>query len=88
MIKEVHIPLFDVTICLSNAVDLISPTVFNHHKQVAYIAAAIAKATPSTRIACLRVSTAWLPLMRGHLCITNARTVPGILFTTTARICY
>jgi len=42
MIKEVHIPLFDVTICLSNAIDLISPTVFNHHKQVAYIAAAIA----------------------------------------------
>lgn len=42
MIKEPRIPLLDLAICLSNAMDLISPTVVNHHKRVAYIALNIA----------------------------------------------
>ncbi len=33
-----QIPLFDLIMCLSDAVDLVSPAVVNHHKQVAYMA--------------------------------------------------
>ncbi|AZR73977.1 phosphohydrolase [Anoxybacter fermentans] len=42
MIKELHVSLFDIIICLSDALDLISPAVINHHKRVAYIALNIA----------------------------------------------
>lgn len=42
MFKELQIPLFDVTMCLSNAIDLVSPKLVNHHKQVAYISSSIA----------------------------------------------
>ena len=41
MIKEPQIPLFDLIMCLSDAVDLVSPAVADHHKQVAYIAYSI-----------------------------------------------
>ena len=41
MIKEPQIPLFDLIMCLSDAIDLVSPAVANHHKQVAYIAYSI-----------------------------------------------
>ncbi|MDD5676009.1 MAG: HD domain-containing protein, partial [Chitinivibrionales bacterium] len=41
MIKEPQIPLFDLVACLSDAVDLVSPALVNHHKQVAYIASCI-----------------------------------------------
>jgi HD-GYP domain-containing protein (c-di-GMP phosphodiesterase class II) len=43
MIKEPHVNLFDLVMCLSDAIDLISPVTVNHHKQVAYIASHIAK---------------------------------------------
>lgn len=42
MIKEPHVPLFDIVMCLSNAMDLVSQTVVDHHKRVAYIALSIA----------------------------------------------
>jgi HD-GYP domain-containing protein (c-di-GMP phosphodiesterase class II) len=42
MIKELQIPLFDLATSFSSAMDLISPRVANHHKQVAYIAYQIA----------------------------------------------
>ncbi len=35
------IPLFDMILCLSSAMDLISPAVVDHHKHVAYIASAL-----------------------------------------------
>jgi len=38
MVKEPQTPLFDLIMCLSDAVDLVSPALVNHHKQVAYIA--------------------------------------------------
>ena len=38
MIKELHVSLFDMVLCLSNALDLISPQLVNHHKRVSYIA--------------------------------------------------
>ncbi|MFH1015153.1 MAG: HD domain-containing protein, partial [Nitrospirota bacterium] len=41
MIKELQIPLLDLIVCLSDAMDLVSPEVVNHHKQVAYIAFSI-----------------------------------------------
>jgi HD-GYP domain-containing protein (c-di-GMP phosphodiesterase class II) len=41
MIKEPQIPLFDLVACLSDAVDLVSPSLVDHHKQVAYIASCI-----------------------------------------------
>jgi HD-GYP domain-containing protein (c-di-GMP phosphodiesterase class II) len=41
MIKEPQIPLFDLVACLSDAVDLVSPALADHHKQVAYIASCI-----------------------------------------------
>jgi HD-GYP domain-containing protein (c-di-GMP phosphodiesterase class II) len=41
MIKEPQIPLFDLVACLSDALDLVSPALVDHHKQVAYIASCI-----------------------------------------------
>jgi len=38
---KLSIPLFDMILCLSNAIDLISPAVVNHHKHVAYIASSL-----------------------------------------------
>jgi HD-GYP domain-containing protein (c-di-GMP phosphodiesterase class II) len=38
MIKEITVPLFDMVMCLSDSLDLISQDVINHHKRVAYIA--------------------------------------------------
>ncbi|TCL72427.1 HD domain-containing protein [Hydrogenispora ethanolica] len=38
MIKELKVPLGDLIFCLSDAIDLISPSIANHHKRVAYIA--------------------------------------------------
>jgi HD-GYP domain-containing protein (c-di-GMP phosphodiesterase class II) len=42
MIKESRIPLFDMVMCLSNAMDLVSQAAVDHHKRVAYIALSIA----------------------------------------------
>jgi HD-GYP domain-containing protein (c-di-GMP phosphodiesterase class II) len=42
MIKEPLIPLFNMVMCLSNAMDLINQAVVDHHKRVAYIALSIA----------------------------------------------
>lgn len=42
MLKDVDISLFNTIMCLSDALDLISPTLVGHHKQVAYIAHEIA----------------------------------------------
>ncbi len=41
MIKEPQIPMFDLILSLSTAMDLVSSAVVNHHKQVAYIASSI-----------------------------------------------
>lgn len=41
MPKDLHIPLFDLISCFSEAIDLVSPAVVNHHYQVGYIASAI-----------------------------------------------
>jgi HD-GYP domain-containing protein (c-di-GMP phosphodiesterase class II) len=41
MIKEPRLTLFDLAICLSDAADLVCPSLVNHHKQVAYIASCI-----------------------------------------------
>jgi HD-GYP domain-containing protein (c-di-GMP phosphodiesterase class II) len=41
MIREPHCSLFDLAICISDACDLVSPVLANHHKQVAYIAFSI-----------------------------------------------
>ncbi|RJR38557.1 MAG: HD domain-containing protein [Deltaproteobacteria bacterium] len=38
MLTEPEIPLFNLVICISKALDLISPVLVNHHYQVAYIA--------------------------------------------------
>ena len=43
MIREPLIPLFDLVLCVSDAVDLVSQSVAQHHKQVAYLAQAIAR---------------------------------------------
>ncbi len=42
MIERSQISLFDFLSCISDAVDLVSPVVESHHKQVAYIAYSIA----------------------------------------------
>lgn len=42
MIKELRIPLLDMILCFSDAMDLISPAIVDHHKRVAYIAFRIA----------------------------------------------
>lgn len=41
MIREPNVPLLDMVICLSNVVDLVSPMLVDHHKQVAYAACRI-----------------------------------------------
>ncbi len=41
MITELHISLFDLVISLSEAMDLVSPSIVNHHKRVAYIASSL-----------------------------------------------
>lgn len=41
MIKDPCITLFDLAICLSDACDLVSPALVNHHKKVAYISSCI-----------------------------------------------
>ncbi|AKL94514.1 response regulator RpfG [Clostridium aceticum] len=41
--KDLDISLLDLTLMVSNAIDLISPVLNNHHKQVAYIAYNIGK---------------------------------------------
>jgi HD-GYP domain-containing protein (c-di-GMP phosphodiesterase class II) len=40
---DLNIPLYDLVECLAEAVDLISPELSNHHKQVAYISFNIAR---------------------------------------------
>lgn len=42
MVKEVAVPLFGMTKCLADAVDLVSPLLANHHLQTAYIAQELA----------------------------------------------
>lgn len=46
-----RINLYDMLLCLSNAVDLITPELYNHHQQVAYLAYRIAehKGLPKTQ---------------------------------------
>jgi HD-GYP domain-containing protein (c-di-GMP phosphodiesterase class II) len=41
--RKLHIPMFDMILCLSNAIDLVSPAVANHHKRVAYIASVLSE---------------------------------------------
>lgn len=43
MNRKFHVPLIEMSMCLSNAMDLVSPYVVDHHKRVAYIATSIAK---------------------------------------------
>jgi len=40
---ELNVPLFDMVMCLSDAMDLVSPIVTGHHKRVAYIASSIGR---------------------------------------------
>lgn len=40
---ELNIPIIDIVLSLSSAIDLIDPAITNHHKRVAYIASSIAK---------------------------------------------
>lgn len=40
---ELNIPIIDIVLALSSAIDLINPTITNHHKRVAYISYQIAK---------------------------------------------
>lgn len=42
MIGELLVPLFDVLMALSHAMDLVSPVLVNHHFRVAYIACSLA----------------------------------------------
>jgi len=41
--REIEVPVFDLVISITNTMDLISPLLVNHHKQVAYLAWAIAE---------------------------------------------
>ncbi len=43
MPTNIGVPLFDLALILANAIDLISPILHNHHKQVAYISYCLAK---------------------------------------------
>lgn len=49
MIKELTVSLFDLMMCLSKAVDLVSHELVDHHKRVAYIALSIAAEVDLTR---------------------------------------
>jgi HD-GYP domain-containing protein (c-di-GMP phosphodiesterase class II) len=42
MDRQVKVHAFDIVMCLSRALDLVSPQVVNHHQRVAYIASCIA----------------------------------------------
>lgn len=42
MSRQIKVPAFDIVMCLSRALDLVSPQVVNHHLRVAYIASCIA----------------------------------------------
>jgi HD-GYP domain-containing protein (c-di-GMP phosphodiesterase class II) len=44
MSEDMQVPLFDLIMSLSGVMDLVSPAVANHHKQVAYISCCIAEA--------------------------------------------
>lgn len=41
--ENVRVPLFDLIVSMSSAMDLVCPAVVNHHKQVAYISSCIAE---------------------------------------------
>ena len=41
--NQIKVTAFDVVMCLSRSLDLVSPYVVNHHQRVAYIASCIAK---------------------------------------------
>jgi HD-GYP domain-containing protein (c-di-GMP phosphodiesterase class II) len=43
MLKEINVSLYDLISCLSQTMDLISPSTVNHHKEVSYIALSIAQ---------------------------------------------
>jgi HD-GYP domain-containing protein (c-di-GMP phosphodiesterase class II) len=43
MFKKINVSLYDLISCLSQTMDLISPSTVNHHKEVSYIALSIAK---------------------------------------------
>lgn len=43
VIKDPQLTLFDLTVCLSDAMDLVCPALVSHHKQVAYLSARIAE---------------------------------------------
>src|SRR4030042_697060 len=43
MLREWQVPLFDLVFGLSNAIDLISPVFFTHHKRTGFIAGCIAE---------------------------------------------
>lgn len=43
MVKDIHVPLFNLVMCVSGAIDLVSPALVGHHKRVAYIAKSIAR---------------------------------------------
>lgn len=38
MIRKMQLSMYDLILCLTNAADLVSPALANHHKQVAYLA--------------------------------------------------
>ncbi len=42
--NSIHVPIWDLVLCLSNATDLVTHQVSDHHKRVAYIASEIAAA--------------------------------------------
>ncbi|PKK89634.1 MAG: phosphohydrolase [Candidatus Wallbacteria bacterium HGW-Wallbacteria-1] len=42
MIKEMRIPVFDLAMCLSKVLDLVSPDLVDHHVRVAYVAHVLA----------------------------------------------
>ena len=60
MKNEFPVSLFDMIFCLSQAVDLVSPMVADHHKRVAYIAFSIARemALPNEKIRDLTIAGA------------------------------
>jgi len=41
--KELYVSVFDLIMCMSGAMDMINPSVVDHHKRVAYIAFSIGK---------------------------------------------
>ncbi len=43
MNRKFNVPLIEMSMCLSNAMDLVSPHVVDHHKRVAYVATTIGR---------------------------------------------